>query len=246
MALQHFSTGILICLAWSLICLIGYSLSAAFTISQGSKSAAEIVVLLYAPFAHLLISAVCYSVGTQAVWQTVSTYCLISNTEMMKDRKAIDDVVREQKVQRSERNYRVFQAMRLIRREYIKMIYPDLSDMNETFNNLDMFMGRSSKQSCDSVKVPEISHKRLKDITVKHILDNFKKIGKPGQYERTSDDQSSKRNSLRFSTAEQAGWSVSIEDMDRLIRMCGGDLDKFESFYLLKRSNYGSQHVSHH
>lgn len=199
MALQYFSTGILICLAWSLICLIGYSLSAAFTISLGSKSAAEIVVLLYAPFAHLLISAVCYSVGTQAVWKTVSTYCLVTNTEMMKDRKAIDEVVREQKVQRSERNYRVFQAMRLIRREYIKMIYPDLSNMDESFNNLDIFMGRrsnrsngsrGSKESDDSIKVPEISHKRLKDITVKHILDNFKKIGKPGLYERTSDDQS--------------------------------------------------------
>ena len=126
------------------------------------------------------------------------------------------------------------------------MIYPDLSDMSQSegFHDLDMFMGRKSQRSCDSVKVPEISHKRLKDITVKHILDNFKKIGKPGLYDNVQDDHSgSKRNSLRFSTAEQAGWSVNIEDMHRLIRMCGGDLDKFESFYLLKRSNYGSQHV---
>ena len=239
-ALQLFSTGILICFAWSLICLIGYTLSAAFSISQGAKSAAEIVVLLYAPLAHLLISVACFSVGTRAAWKSLTAFCLISNTEMLKDRREIDEVVKEQKVQRSERNYRVFQAMRLIRREYIKMIYPDLSDMNESFNDLDMFMGRSSKRSCDSVKVPEISHKRLKDITVKHILENFKKIGKPGSFERPSQD--SKRNSLRFSTAEQAGWSVNIEDMHRLIRMCGGDLDKFESFYLLKRSNYG--HVS--
>jgi hypothetical protein len=108
-----------------------------------------------------------------------------------------------------------------------------------------MFMGRKSQRSCDSVKVPEISHKRLKDITVKHILDNFKKIGKPGLYDHALEENSGyKRNSLRFSTAEQAGWTINIEDMHRLIRMCGGDLDKFESFYLLKRSNYGSQHVS--
>ena len=108
-----------------------------------------------------------------------------------------------------------------------------------------MFMGRKSQRSCDSVKVPEISHKRMKDITVKHILDNFKKIGKPGLYDHALEENCGyKKNSLRFSTAEQAGWTINIEDMHRLIRMCGGDLDKFESFYLLKRSNYGSQHVS--
>jgi len=31
-SLQYFSSGLLICLAWSLICLIGYTISATFTI----------------------------------------------------------------------------------------------------------------------------------------------------------------------------------------------------------------------
>lgn len=29
---------------------------------------------------------------------------------------------------------------------------------------------------------------------------------------------------------------VSVDKMQQLIKMCGGDLDKFESFYLLRRS----------
>jgi len=63
-------------------------------------------------------------------------------------------------------------------------------------------MGRKSQRSCDSVKVPEISHKRLKDITVKHILDNFKKIGKPRLFDNGLEEKSaSNRNSLRFSNA---------------------------------------------
>lgn len=135
--------------------------------------------------------------------------------------------------------------MRLIRREYIKMIYPDLSSMSQElpseFNELDEFMGRKSNPSCDSVKIPDISHKKLRDITVKHILDNFKKIGKPGLFDREGmDEDDLKRNSLRYSLAEHANWSINIEDIHKLVKMCGGDLDKFESFYLLKRSNYGS------
>jgi hypothetical protein len=99
--------------------------------------------------------------------------------------------------------------------------------------DLDEFLGRQSKQSCESLNVAEISHKRLKDITVKHILDSFKQIG------QTSEEES-QRNSLRFSNTEQASWAINVNDVHRLIRLCGGDLDKFESFYLLKRSNYGS------
>jgi hypothetical protein len=129
------------------------------------------------------------------------------------------------------------------------MIYPDLSSMSQElpteFNELDEFMGRNSSPSCDSVKIPDISHKKLRDITVKHILENFKKIGKPGLYDRDSmDEDDLKRNSLRYSLAEHANWSINIEDIHKLVKMCGGDLDKFESFYLLKRSNYGSQRVS--
>ena len=47
-----------------------------------------------------------------------------------------------------------------------------------------------------------------------------------------------RRMSYRFSSPEDGSISVNIEDMNQLVRMCGGDLDKFENFYLLKRSNY--------
>ena len=129
------------------------------------------------------------------------------------------------------------------------MVYPNLSEMNpeaaDDFSELDEFMGRNSNgknsRRSDSVKVPDMSHKRLKDITVKHILENFKKIGKPGLLDKEyPDEYDAKRNSLRYSLAEHANWSIQIEDIHKLIKMCGGDLDKFESFYLLKRSNYGS------
>jgi hypothetical protein len=178
------ATAIIVCLTWALICFVGYTITTAFIISNEGRTSYEIFELAAAPCAHFLILVGCFSVTSKVVWNSLLTYCLITNTEMMKDRKALEEVVREQKVQRSERNYRIFQAMRLIRREYIKMIYPDMSQMSQedSFSDLDMFMGRKSKDSCDSVKVPEISHKRLKDVTVKHILDNFKKIGKPSIY----------------------------------------------------------------
>ena len=243
--LQLCATGIIICLTWALICFVGYTLTAAFIITNEHRTTQEIIELATAPFAHFLILMGCLSVTSRVVWRSLTTYCLITNTEMMKDRKALEEVVREQKVERSERNYRIFQAMRLIRREYIKMIYPDMSQMSgeDSFSDLDMFMGRKSKDSFDSIKVPEISHKRLKDITVKHILDNFKKIGKPSMCRQSTHSElngANLKNSMRFSTAENASWAINIDDMHRMIRMCGGDLDKFESFYLLKRSNYGS------
>ena len=52
------------------------------------------------------------------------------------------------------------------------------------------------------------------------------------------DEETMRRMSYRFQNPEDGNWVVPIEDIHRLIRMCGGDLNKFESFYLLKRSNY--------
>jgi|UniRef100_A0A7S3HV36 hypothetical protein len=47
--------------------------------------------------------------------------------------------------------------------------------------------------------------------------------------------------SLRYGSPEDANWVVGVDKIHHLISMCGGDLKKFESFYLLRRSNYGSQ-----
>lgn len=125
---------------------------------------------------------------------------------MMKDRGCIDAVIREQKTKRSERNYRVFQAMRLVRHEYIKMIQPDLncSEEYQDMELLGLVSDKKSRKSCDSVKLPEVSQKRLKDVTVKHILDNFRKIGRPS-YGRLSTTSNSTQ---RFSSHEHAHWAV--------------------------------------
>lgn len=92
--LQFLYTGIVVCLAWSLICFIGYSLTAAFIISTQSKTSSELFVLLYPSVCHFIISTAAYAVCSQIVSKALIDYCLISNTEMMKDRKAIEDVVR--------------------------------------------------------------------------------------------------------------------------------------------------------
>lgn len=49
----------------------------------------------------------------------LKTYSIATSTEMMKDRDTIEAVVQSQKREKNERNYRVFQAMRLMRREYM-------------------------------------------------------------------------------------------------------------------------------
>ena len=44
------------------------------------------------------------------------------------------------------------------------------------------------------------------------------------------------RLSYRYTQAENGNWAVNMEDVPQLVEMCGGNLNKFESFYLMKRS----------
>lgn len=99
-------------------------------------------------------------------------------------------------------------------------------------------------------------------MTVKHIMENFHKLGKPAErstYMRGSNstqmqsdesDSDSARTSVRsgsyrYGSVDDANWVVGVDKIHHLISMCGGDLDKFESFYLLRRStNYGSTKAS--
>lgn len=55
------------------------------------------------------------------------------------------------------------------------------------------------------------------------------------------DDDSLRSLSYRYGSPEDANWVVGVDKLHHLISMFGGDLKKFESFYLLRRSNYGSQ-----
>lgn len=66
-----------------------------------------------------------------------------------------------------------------------------------------------------------------------------------GMRRSTSDgeDTDSVRNDSyhRYTSAEEGGnWVVGVDKIHQLISMCGGNLKKFESFYLLRRSNYVS------
>ena len=77
-------------------------------------------------------------------------------------------------------------------------------------------------------------------------MENFQKLGKPGErnsYLRrstASDEDSDRSMSYRYGNPEDANWVVGVDKIHHLISMCGGDLKKFESFYLLRRSNYVS------
>lgn len=44
----------------------------------------------------------------------------------------------------------------------------------------------------------------------------------------------------RYGSQEDANWTIGVDKVNELVSMCGGDLKKFESFYLLRRSNYGT------
>ena len=44
---------------------------------------------------------------------------------MMKDRRIIEKVIREMKLEKTQRNFRVFKAMRLMRRDYMRMCLND-------------------------------------------------------------------------------------------------------------------------
>ena len=46
--------------------------------------------------------------------------------------------------------------------------------------------------------------------------------------------------SFRYADPEDGNWTVGVDKLHHLINLCGGDLKKFESFYLLRRSNYVS------
>lgn len=145
--------------------------------------------------------------------------------------------------------------MRLMRREYTKMLSVDaLSEDGGSEYGEEIAGGRITPSNSDSMSFCDLSvpanKKRLKEVTVKHILENFQKIGRPGDGRRSTmqrntyadgdDDDSMRSLSYRYSDPEDANWEVGVEKIPSLISMCGGDLKKFESYYLLRRSNYGT------
>jgi hypothetical protein len=81
-----------------------------------------------------------------------------------------------QKQAKNDRNYRVFQAMRLMRREYMKNLFADNlsedggSEYGEEGERERTLISESTISECG--QRPK-NNKRLKEVTVKHILENF-------------------------------------------------------------------------
>ena len=225
------------------------------------EASTTIPVRLILPTVQFCLLAAIFKVFADLMPATMHTYCMATSTEMMKDRNTIESVVQQQKLEKNERNYRVFQAMRLMRREYMKMLLCDNSiseDGSSEYGDELRHVSIHSDTAQSEVQQP-MSNKRLKEVTVKHIMENFHKLGKPADRstymrgshstqsasEHDSDDSDSVRGgSYRYGSVDDANWVVGVDKIHHLISMCGGDLDKFESFYLLRRStNYVSTDI---
>ena len=90
--------------------------------------------------------------------------------------------------------------------------------------------------SADIQMPDQFNQKRLKDVAVKQILENFQKVGKPGVLDLTN-EESMRRMSYRYTHAMNGNWAVERENVEQIVEMCGGNLSKLESFYLMKRSS---------
>ena len=55
--------------------------------------------------------------------------------------------------------------------------------------------------------------KRLKDITVKNILDSFRKLGYQNDCYEQFDEDALRRMSFRYSSPEDGSYTVNIEDV---------------------------------
>ena len=232
--------------------------------SLGDTAAStQIPLRLVLPIIQCNMLAVSYKIFSEWLPAALKTYTVAISTEMMKDRSLIEAVIQGQKKDKNDRHYRVFQAMRLMRREYMKMLFSNDnvsengsgSEYNEEHHSTANTM--QSESVVGELQVPE-QNKRLKEVTAKHILENFQKLGKPGdRYSHrrstasndgsSSDDLSSTRSmSYRYGSPEDANWTIGVDKINALVGMCGGDLKNFESFYLLRRSNYVSSLPGHY
>lgn len=77
----------------------------------------------------------------------LTTLTIVTNIEMMKDAEIIEDVISEQKLLRAKRSHRIFQVMKVIRRELAQELRKQIDD------------------------------KRLRGVTRKHIVESFQQLG---------------------------------------------------------------------
>ena len=103
---------------------------------------------------------------------TVRSYTLATSLEMMKNREVISDVLKQQKLEKTERSYRVFQGMRQMRREYMQMLQTGEYNLSMTNSDTNSDYGIEEKpqptiSSADIQMPDQFNKKRLKDVAVK-------------------------------------------------------------------------------
>ena len=132
--LQALQLCLSICAAWLIMFIVSGMITTSSIISDVSRRPQVyllcLVILVQSAF--FAISSVISMSGMPA---TVRTYTLTSSIEMLKNREVIEQVLLSQKSEKNARAYRVFQAMRLMRREYMKMV--SIGDFNLNMSSSD-------------------------------------------------------------------------------------------------------------
>jgi len=172
--LQIVELTVVICSAWTLMALCG-ELSAIVQFVSDTQTSSQIALRLIMPIVRMHLVAVSYKLFADWLPEALCAHAVSTSTEMMKDRGAIEAVIQKQKGEKNERNYRVFQAMRLMRREYMKMLFVDNLSEDGCGSEYGEDTGArtiASESILSELPAPMVN-KRLKEVTVKHIQENF-------------------------------------------------------------------------
>lgn len=132
-----------ICIAWSFINFTSESIS--IIAMKGDEKFRMIVAKgIFLPFLQLVCLLSCIHFAVFKVPEYLTLYTLVTSCEMMKDRQIIEDVIKEMKSEKTERNFRILQAMRLMRREYMKMFNAGESSEDASSDTGDEMNPRSA------------------------------------------------------------------------------------------------------
>jgi hypothetical protein len=120
--LQIVELSLVVCSAWTIMAL-GSELGIIVSLIGDVQASTAIPVRLVLPILQINLLAVSFKVLADWLPESIRSHTMATATEMMKDRTVVEQVIQKQKLEKNERNYRVFQAMRLMRREYMKMLF---------------------------------------------------------------------------------------------------------------------------
>lgn len=88
-----------------------------------TAASTQIPIKLVMPIIELNMVAIAYKIFSESLPTLLKTYTVATSTEMMKNRGLIEQVIQGQKKDLNDRhNTAQFQAMRLMRRDYLQML----------------------------------------------------------------------------------------------------------------------------